>query len=69
MGTGALHSILLISNATGSTIPYGGGALLFPFTILFSGVTDATGYKALVVVIRADSRDSPSTRSSSTSIT
>jgi hypothetical protein len=51
MGTGALHSILLISNATGSTIPYGGGALLFPFTILFSGVTDATGYKALVVVI------------------
>jgi hypothetical protein len=49
MGTGANHPVLLIANATGGGIPYGGGTLLFPFSQLFSGTTNAIGYKAVVV--------------------
>jgi hypothetical protein len=51
MGTGANHSILLIANATGSTVPYHGDLLLFPFTTLASGVTNSIGVKSVVVFI------------------
>ncbi|MFO0980474.1 MAG: hypothetical protein U1E76_01810 [Planctomycetota bacterium] len=49
--TGAFNSVLLVANATGAGVPYGGGTLLFPFFTIASGTTNAIGYKAIVAFI------------------
>src|SRR5262249_48773561 len=40
MGASANAPVLLIANATGAGVPYGGGTLLFPFTTLATGTTN-----------------------------